>query len=56
MAIRKVLKMGEPSLLERSVEWRDFDTAELKVLLQDHVGYDGSGERCRVSGPSDRDQ
>ncbi|MCP4431926.1 MAG: peptide deformylase [Gammaproteobacteria bacterium] len=35
MAIRKVLKMGEPSLLEKSKEWEDFDTPDLSSLLQD---------------------
>ena len=35
MTIRKVLKMGEPGLLHRSVEWEDIDSLELESLLQD---------------------
>ena len=35
MTIRKILKMGEPGLLQRSEEWHDFDSHELSSLLQD---------------------
>jgi len=35
MAVYPVLKMGEASLLERSLEVEDFNTEELEQLLQD---------------------
>ncbi|HAY46301.1 MAG TPA: peptide deformylase [Gammaproteobacteria bacterium] len=35
MAVREVLRMGNPTLLERSCEVKDFDTAELHSLVSD---------------------
>lgn len=35
MTIRKLIKMGDPGLLERSEEWHDFDSLALNRLLQD---------------------
>lgn len=35
MAIRALLKMGEPGLLEVSEDWDDFDSSRLNSLLQD---------------------
>lgn len=35
MTIRKVLKMGEPGLLDASIEVENIDSAELESLLQD---------------------
>src|SRR5210317_2548782 len=35
MTIRKVLKMGEPGLLQRSTEWQSLESVQLELLLQD---------------------
>ncbi|MCW5626911.1 MAG: peptide deformylase, partial [Burkholderiales bacterium] len=35
MAIREVLRMGDPRLLLRSVEVERFDTPELQALIED---------------------
>ena len=47
MAVRPVLKMGSPLLLERSKEVRQFGTAELDALLTDMLdtmeALDGAG-------------
>lgn len=47
MAVRKVLRMGEPFLLQRANEIKEFDTAELHQLVEDMLdtmaACDGAG-------------
>ena len=35
MSVKEVLKMGNPTLLERSIDVNEFDTPELSELIQD---------------------
>ncbi len=47
MAIRKVLRMGEPGLMQRADEVSELDTEELGTLIRDMkdtmAAYDGAG-------------
>ncbi len=47
MAVRKILRMGDPFLLQRANEVEEFDTPELKQLIEDMLetmtACDGAG-------------